>query len=290
MDMAKAEPLLLPPLACETHSHVYGDPQVYPALAGAIVPGGSLENYLNICRAIGVERHVLVQAMAYGTDTRWLLRAIAESGLAHTRGVICPDASLSPEELAHLHGQGIRGIRFHFGPGVPVDIPAILQTARRIAPLKWSVLVQAPAAALAEASETLAHAECPVVIDHMGRVPPGMEVRDDIFQALLRFLRGGGWIKLSAPYYGTENGTADFRPLRARLDALLDVAADRAIWGMNWPHPSLPATQKPDETETLRSLLAALPDPAVRTALFVDNPARLYGFESPPSREGLPAR
>lgn len=277
--MATAELPLLPPLTCDTHSHVYGDPQIFPAPAGPTVPGGSLGNYLRVCHAVGVGRHVLVQAMAYGTDTRWLLKAIAETGLSRARGVICPDAALTAEGFAQLHERGIRGVRFLSGPGVAVDTAAVLETARRIAPLRWSVLVQAPAAALAAASEQLARADCPVVIDHMGRVPPGMDVQDGAFQSLLNFLRRGGWIKLSAPYYGTENGISDFGPLRARLDAFLDVAADRAIWGMNWPHPSLPAARKPDEATTVHSLLAAVPDAAVRRALFVDNPARLYDFE-----------
>jgi len=273
-----ASDVSLPPLACETHSHVYGDQQPYPLHAGHAVPGGSLENYRKVCRSLGVERHVLVQAMAYATDTRWLLRAIAETGLSRARGVICPDDSLSADDLAELHRQGIRGVRFLSGPGAAVDTPAILATARRIAPLRWSVLVQAPAVALAEAYDALACAECPVVIDHMARVPPGMDVHDDVFQALLQFLRGGGWIKISAPYYGTDDGRADFGALRARLDGLLDTARDRAIWGMNWPHPSLAADRKPDEAATLRSLLAIMPDAATRQALFANNPARLYGF------------
>ncbi|MDQ8732144.1 amidohydrolase family protein [Bradyrhizobium sp. LHD-71] len=289
--MAAAEQILLPPLACETHSHVFGDPQAFPVRAGHAIPsGGSLDNYLKISRALGVQRHVLVQALAYGTDTRWLLQALADVGIERSRGVIVADASLTPEDLAQLHQRGVRGVRFLFGPDDAVDTAAILAMARRIAPLGWSALVQAPAAALAGAHGTLAVADCPVVLDHMGRVPPGMRTHDAVFQSLLRFLRQGGWIKLSAPYYGTENGASDFSTLRPRLHACLDAAGDRAIWGMNWPHPNLPARHKPDEAATLRSLLAVLPDQASRQALFVDNPARLYGFNCLSNNEGLSVR
>jgi D-galactarolactone isomerase len=281
---------LLPPLACETHSHVYGDPLAFPVRAGhAIQSGGGLDDYLEVSRALGVQRHVLVQAYAYGTDTRWLLQALAEVGIGRARGIIVADASLTAEDLAQLHRRGIRGVRFLYGPGAAVDTAAILATARRIAPLQWSALVQAPAAALAGACEALAQADCPVVIDHMGRVPPGMDTHDAVFQALLRFLRQSGWIKLSAPYYGTENGTSDFSTLRSRLHAFLDAAGDRTIWGMNWPHPNLPAQHKPDEAATVRSLLAVLPDRASRQALFVDNPARLYGFDGMSNGESLSA-
>ncbi len=278
--MSAPEHALLPPRACDTHSHVYGDPRLFPPRAGQAVHAGcGLDAYLKASRALGVERHVVVQASAYGTDTSLLLQLLAEIGLERARGVIFPDDALTAEDLARLHRRGIRGVRFLDLSGKAVDAAAILAWAHRIAPLQWSVLVQAPAAALAGACEILSRAECPVIIDHLGRVPPGMETQDGVFQSLVRFLRGSGWIKVSAPYYGVENGVSDFTRVRSRVEALLDAAGDRAIWGMNWPHPNLPAAQKPDEAATVRSLLAVLPDAASRKALFADNPARLYGFE-----------
>lgn len=284
--MSLPERSLLPPLACDTHSHVYGDSQVFPLRAGhAIQRASGLDDYLKISRGLGVHRHVLVQGQAYGTDTRRLIQALANIGIERARGIIFPDHSQTAEDLAQLHLLGIRGVRFLYGPGTAVDTAAILTTAHRIAPLQWSVLVQAPAIALEAAFEALHQGDCPVVIDHMGRVPPDMGTDDHTLQALLRFLGRGDWIKLSAPYYGNDNGMSDFHALRSRVDAFFDAAGDRVIWGMNWPHPSLPAHQKPDECATLRSLLAILSGASGQKTLFVDNPARLYGFNGMPGGE-----
>src|SRR5690606_4553413 len=113
-----------------------------------------------------------------------------------------------------------------------------------------------------------------------GRLGPRTELDSPELKALVRFLEAGGWIKLSAPYYGTEDGAADFRILEPRTHAFLDAAPDHPIWGVNWPHPSRDADHKPDDAAVLNSLLAVLRADAEKQAVFVDNPARLYGFEA----------
>ena len=86
-------------------------------------------------------------------------------------------------------------------------------------------------------------------------------------------------MKLSAPYYGTRHGEADYAMIESRVRALLAVGEDRTVWGMNWPHPNFEAHNKPDDMSLLSSLLRILRSPAERNRLFVDNPARLYGFD-----------
>src|SRR3546814_2433728 len=97
---------------------------------------------------------------------------------------------------------------------------------------------------------------CPVVIDHLGRFPAGTDTNAQAFQAVVQFVANGGWIKLAAPYYGTPDGASDFNALSFRVQAFLNAGAERVIWGMNWPHPNLPADGKPDDAATLESLLA----------------------------------
>ena len=84
---------------------------------------------------------------------------------------------------------------------------------------------------------------------------------------------GRGWVKLSSPYSLDQDD-----PLRVRdlARALVAAASERLVWGSNWPHPN--ATRMPDDAALLDALAEWAPDAAVRRAILVENPARLYGF------------
>ena len=58
-----------------------------------------------------------------------------------------------------------------------------------------------------------------------------------------------------------------------RLDG---SAADRTLWGTDFPHPN--ATHEADEADLVDLVPKFAPDPAVQKLLLVDNPAKLYGF------------
>jgi predicted TIM-barrel fold metal-dependent hydrolase len=271
--------LRLPPLSCDTHSHIYGDPDACPVLPGhRHDPGTTLDDYLGVAAPMGLERLVLVQPKAYGQDPACMLDAIARLGVSRARGIIMPDDTLSSDDLQRLHDGGIRGVRFLFPDAAAIDVPAIRRTAAQVTPLGWSLIVQGGGPALATCVDDLLRLPCPVIIDHLGRVPAGHAVDSPVFQALLRFVREGGWFKLSAPYYGTPNGEADFRMLESRIHALLDAGIERLVWGMNWPHPNFLPGNKPDDLSSLRSFLSVLRSPSDVAAVFVRNPARLYGF------------
>ncbi len=277
--MLTNEPARLPTGACDTHSHIYGDEQRYPPCAGQRPEGNAtIENYIQHARALGIQRHVLIQAKAYGTNPQCMLDAIARLGVHQARGIIMADATLRHADMAGLHEAGIRGMRFLFPEGASIDMAAIQRAASMAADLGWSLLVQADGRTLAGACAGLASMPCPIVIDHLGRFPPAMGNDAQAFQTVVDFIANGGWIKLSAPYYGTPDGVSDFNALSSRVHAFLDAGAERVIWGMNWPHPNLPAGRKPDDAATLASLLAILRSDAEKRAALVDNPARLYGF------------
>jgi predicted TIM-barrel fold metal-dependent hydrolase len=112
----------------------------------------------------------------------------------------------------------------------------------------------------------------------MGRLPSAYGIESHEFQALLRFVGEGGWMKCSAPYYNTPNGEADFTIIEARVHAFLNAGRERVLWGMNWPHPNFAPGRKPDDAAALQSLLRVLRSSSAQQRVFVDNPARLYGF------------
>lgn len=268
----------LPPLSCDTHSHIYGSSQ-YPLLEGHHVhPNTELDDYLQLAGILGIERHIFVQAKAYGTDLSCLLDAIAHLGTSRARGIIMPDERLTNSDMKRLSKAGVRGVRFLFPDTAQIDMPLIRDIANQIASLDWSLLVQGSGVALAPHANALAKLPCPVVIDHLGRLPPAYSVESPEFRALLRFVADGGWMKLSAPYYSASDGQANFTIIESRIHAFLDAGHDRVVWGVNWPHPNFAPGCKPDDADTLRSLLGILRSSDEKQRLFVDNPARLYGF------------
>lgn len=58
--------------------------------------------------------------------------------------------------------------------------------------------------------------------------------------------------------------------------AYIRTAPERMVWGSVWPHPT--EKEKPDDAALFDLLTEWAPDAATRSAILVQNPARLYGF------------
>src|SRR3546814_7849383 len=73
--MAAAQHFILPPGSCYTHCHVFGPPDRFPySSARAYEPEDTPKEALAALHArLGVERAVIVQASAHGTDNRAML-------------------------------------------------------------------------------------------------------------------------------------------------------------------------------------------------------------------------
>jgi predicted TIM-barrel fold metal-dependent hydrolase len=50
------------------------------------------------------------------------------------------------------------------------------------------------------------------------------------------------------------------------------------LYATNWPHVSKPIDDQPDDRLLLDLMAEWAPDDKVQQLIFVDNPARLYGF------------
>ena len=50
------------------------------------------------------------------------------------------------------------------------------------------------------------------------------------------------------------------------------------LWGSDWPHPTEPADQKPDDAWLIDLLAEWVPNEDARRRVLVDNPAEVYGF------------
>lgn len=264
--------------ACDTHMHIY-DP-AYQALPGSNFPAlsGSLADYRALQQRLGLTRTVVVQPTAYGADNRCTLAAMAQLGAA--RGVAIVAMEASDAEIARLDAQGMRGIRYHMLPGGGVIWDSLPAMAARVAAFGWHVQLQSEGHEFAARAPLLARLPCDVVIDHIGRFRGPVAADDANWAALRRLVDGGRcWVKLSAPYHGSQSGPPRYQDLGALACELVRAAPERMLWASNWPHPSL-RDNFPDDAQLLDLLAEWAPDEATRQRILVDNPARLYGFNA----------
>lgn len=272
----------LPAGACDAHLHVF-DPR-FPEVPGARLTAtpqrASAADYAALRQRLGTTRAVIVQPRVYGTDNRCTLDAIAQLGAADTRGVAVVRPDVNEAMLEQLHAGGIRGVRMtlHAAAGAPTRIEMLEPLALRIHPFGWHLQLHLQADQIAEHAGAIVRLPCPVVFDHMARLPPGPAALAHPAFAIVRGLLqdGRAWLKLSGPYLNTNEGGA-FADTLAVAQAWVAAAPDRLVWGSDWPHATEQA--HPPDTLALRDLLAAwVPDAPLRRRILVDNPAALYGF------------
>ncbi|AMM25175.1 amidohydrolase family protein [Variovorax sp. PAMC 28711] len=265
----------LPRHSCDTHLHVFGQPAHYPldARRGYTPHVSLLADYRRVMATLGIERAVLVQPSVYGTDNRALLDALREGGPCF-RGIAVPAADISDAQLADMHALGVRGIRLNLVNPAVLSVDAAVRLCARAEARGWHLQLQLvlDAANAGALQSLLQRIEVPLVIDHLGRVPPS-----DSLQPLLAALDTGRvWVKLSAPYR-VSTLPAPHDDLASRIATLLAARPDRLLWGSDWPHTEQPATT-PQAGDLVDLLHRWIPDPATRQRVLVDNPASLYGF------------
>ena len=262
-----------PPLACDSHIHVFGPYARYPLdAARKYTPEeASLEEYLKVAAALGTARVVLVQPSVYGVDNSCQRDAIAVLG-ERARGVAVIDDSVSDAQLGELEGAGFVGARLNFMRAG--ELESLERTAARVKAFGWHVQLHLPGSMIAEIADRLLRLPTEVVIDHFGRVDPRHGVWQPAFQALLRLVDSGKcWVKLSAPY---RIDTAPYRESGLFARELVKRSPERMVWGTDWPHPDVAAV--PEDQGLLDVLADWVPDAATRQRILVDNPAKLYRF------------
>ena len=111
------------------------------------------------------------------------------------------------------------------------------------------------------------------------------------WNALRRMLdSGNAWLKLSG-FYRLPGGSLDGRTAQILVKTLLKAYPERVLWGSDWPHtPAHSRTRVTDDVIAsfqavdagawLDCLIDWAGSTTVVQKVLVDNPARLYGFES----------
>ncbi len=270
--------LMAPPGACDTHMHIYEDRFKLAPTATFTPPHSPTSAYLAMRKRIGVERTVVVQPSGYGADNGCTLEAMAAMG-AGARGIAVVEPGVADAELERLTKAGMRGIRYFMLPGGLLPWESLETMASRVGNFGWHVQLQLDGRLLPEKEPLLRKLKGTLVIDHNGKFLEPVPVDHPSFKCLLRLLENGRtWVKLSAPYETSKKGPPLYPDVGVLAKALVKAAPERCVWATNWPHPSIPRDQCPDDADLLDLLLDWAPDDATRNKILVDNPAKLYGF------------
>jgi D-galactarolactone isomerase len=278
--MADRPQLKAPAGACDCHMHFYDTPERYPVAptAAFLPPPATLPDYRRVRSQLGLERVVVVQPTAYGTDNRCTMDAVTEIGEA-ARAVVVVDQSAGEDELEALTRDGARGIRFHMFPAGVLPWDILGEMAARVHAFGWHVQLQFNGRELPERETLLRSLPGTLVIDHIGRFQDPVAPDHPAFRTLLGLVETGRvWVKLSAPYESSKFGPPRYEDVSILARELVKAAPERMLWATNWPHPGRSDPQECDNALALDLLLDWAPDDATRDRILTENPAALYGF------------
>ena len=271
--------LVVPPLACDCHMHVYDDRFSVLPSAPFKPPHAPVGAYQAVQRELGLQRVIVVQPIGYGFDNTCTLESMAALG-PNARGVVIVPPDVADAELQRLHELGVRGVRFMLLPGGPLGWDALEPMAARIAPLGWNINLQLDGRTLPDHEAVLRRLPCPLVIDHNGKFLEPVAPEHASFRALLGLLDTGRcWVKLSAPYETSKVGPPLYDDVSALSKAMVRANPQRCLWASNWPHPNQKTL--PESAAMLDLLLEWADDDATRRLILADNPAALYGYGVP---------
>jgi len=264
-----------PANACDAHFHII-DPR-FPSPETVKPEGSTLDDYLIHQRRIGTTRAVPVQPKYHRTDHACMLDTLKRLG-ANGRGIGVCHPDVADNELKRLDAGGIRGLRFSvWNPKDTVTtIDMIEPLAKRIADLGWHVQLHMSGEQIVETAAMLNRLPCPIVFDHMGRLPPKLGPDHPAFPVIVDLVgKGRAWVKLAGAYLNTEQGPPYADATRI-AQAFVTRVPERLVWGSDWPHVT--EKHKPDDAELFDLLAVWAGSDRNRDLILIENPAKLYGF------------
>lgn len=273
----------LPAGACDTHCHVFGPYDRFPLQhpSSYAAPDAPAARYLRMLDTLGAARGVLVQPAPYGTNPDALLDAVSQGG-GRLRGIAVADPGVTDAQLQALYEGGVRGLRFveardpagNLFPG-SVGFDQVAALAPRMKQFGLHAQLWAPCDTYLPHLPALAQLDLPLVIDHMGSVIPARGDQDPVFQMLRGLLAEGRiWMKLTVCRVGAA---PDYENARGIHDAYTAANPDQVLWGSDWPFVRMGAAA-PSADALVDLAYDWLGSDALRQKVWVDNPARLYGF------------
>ncbi len=269
-----------PPGAVDAHCHVFGPAAQFPfAPERKYTPCDAGKDTLWKLRDhLGFARNVIVQATCHGADNRALVDALRNSnGMA--RGVATVRRGVGDDELDALNEAGVRGVRFNFVKRLVDRLPHedLMEIASRVAHYGWHIVIYFEAAELPEIQDLITALPTTVVVDHMGRPDATQPVDGPEFQRFVNLMEDNEniWSKVSCPERLSVSGPDTYDDVVPFSSNLIDRFPDRVLWGTDWPHPNM-KSHMPDDGKLVDMIPRIAKTEALRQALLVDNPTRLY--------------
>jgi len=270
----------VPPNACDSHIHIFSTR--FPASShwkGEPVSDSDVAAYRLFQKRIGTSRAVVVTPSTYGIDNRATLDGVAHLGPS-ARAVVVVDLDIADAELKAMAAQGAVGIRVNFVSPQSWGVTTaerLENMARKVHPLGWHVQVYMTGDQIADLESVLLRLPTPLVIDHLGRLPPPSGVDHRAYPVIRKLLdQGNTWVKLSGAYLNTASGPPAYADASKVAQAYVRAAPERLVWGSDWPHRG--QAQMPDDAVLFDLLSSWAPNETTRQRILVENPATLYGF------------
>ncbi|MEH6445780.1 MAG: amidohydrolase family protein [Oceanospirillaceae bacterium] len=270
---------LLPKGSIDSHIHIYG--RNYPDQPGGPASPSDyagLDEYQKVQKWLGLERVVIVQANAHQRDNSCLLNALGHFG-ENSRGIACIRPDTHESTLDTYHQQGVRAARI-MNLGGATRLDDLLSVNALVQDLKWSCIVQFDGNQIDSHVALLQQIQGDYVLDHHGKFFEPICVDSPEFSTLIKLIdKGNCYFKLAGCYETSKSGYPDYADLGATAKALIAHAPERIIWGSNWPHVSLAPSDTPCDAQLLDTVCSWMPNAKALQQIFVQNPARLYGFD-----------
>lgn len=228
------------PLMIDSHVHVYKRDPRFPYAPGQKHPAqnASAEMLIDLMRANGVARTVLIQVIYYLWDNSYLLSILKRyPNLFHGVCRVNPQDPAAPDHLSHLTEEGCHGVRLSPAAGPEGDwirSPLMPPLWRRCSQLKVPMTILTTAPRLPDLVPLIeANPDLDVVIDHMADCPVD---RPDLLKLLLdlaRFPRV--YVKISDLWI-VGNQPYPYPDAQAQARRIMDTfGANRIMWSTNWP-------------------------------------------------------
>jgi len=253
-----------------------GGPDDFPLWEGRVenpAQGINFAQWLKMYREhldiIGCSRSVIVHSIFYGTDNGVTLAALEAMGPGFAGLGLLPDGAARADVRA-LPDQGGKAGRLNYVHGGVLSWDG----AKAMAPLladhgmHIQMLLHADKH-LDDLAQDIEALPVPLVIDHLGWPSTDLSVSGPgIATACALMGEGHIHLKLSAPY---RMVSAPYEPAAPLMRRYLDAAAERCLWGSDWPHVMLNGAGMPHAADMLDQA-AGLMTEAERQAVFVDTP------------------
>jgi predicted TIM-barrel fold metal-dependent hydrolase len=229
------------PLIIDSHVHVWKHDPAFPFAQGAHPPAedASAEMLLDLMKANGVSRTVIIQVIHYKWDNSYLADVLKRYP-AMFKGVcrVNPEDPAAPDELSRLtEQQGFRGVRLSpsaNSEGDWIKGPLMPPLWKRCAQLKVPMTVLVPATRLPDIQPLIEqNPELTVVIDHQADSPLNQPEKLDLLLALERYPRV--FVKISHMWTLSKQAFP-YPDAQTQVKRLYDrFGAKRLMWGTDWP-------------------------------------------------------